>query len=171
MSSNEERAARFAAAVLQRRTELAKSQLDVWRSGGPSNSTLTTLENGRGELTNATAKKLDKALEWEPGSALRLWREGVEPTPKRRVASIKRPPAIDPSPGLPAGRSFEQLEDLVMDLNERVMALEYQVAVLTSPGAEAARDVGRRGSVRRVRDAQDQAGEPPVDDTDDMEPR
>lgn len=36
---------------------------------------------------------------------------------------------------------------------------------------EAARDVGRPGTVRRIRDKQDQAGEPLADDPDDMEPR
>lgn len=36
---------------------------------------------------------------------------------------------------------------------------------------EAARDVGREGSVTRVRRQQDQAGEPLTDDPNDMEPR
>lgn len=36
---------------------------------------------------------------------------------------------------------------------------------------EAARDVGRPGTVRRIREEQDQAGAPPADDPDDMEPR
>lgn len=36
---------------------------------------------------------------------------------------------------------------------------------------EAARDVGREGSVAKARRKQDQSGEPPTDDPDDMEPR
>lgn len=77
MSSN---AQRLADAVLARRDELAKSQLEVWQAGGPSNTTLTTIENGLTEnLTNATAKKLDRGLEWTPGSARAVWLGG-EPT-------------------------------------------------------------------------------------------
>lgn len=37
--------------------------------------------------------------------------------------------------------------------------------------AQAARDVGRPGSVTKIRNQQDQAGEPQADDPDDMEPR
>lgn len=68
-------ATRLAIAVLERRTDLALSQLEVWQAGGPSNTTLTNIENGRIDtLTNATAKKLDAGLRWEPGTALGLWR-------------------------------------------------------------------------------------------------
>lgn len=71
----------LAEAVRQRREELDLTQLDVWLSGGPSNSTLTEIENARIEtLTRTTARKLDAALHWEAGSAKRVW-EGGEPTP------------------------------------------------------------------------------------------
>jgi len=67
-------AARLALAVMNRRHKLALSQMEVWGNGGPSNTLLTTIENGRLEkLTNATAKKLDKALEWEPGTSRQIW--------------------------------------------------------------------------------------------------
>lgn len=67
MSSN---AQRFGEYVKARRLELDLNQLEVSAAGGPSNSMLTTIENGRlGELTRATARKLDKGLQWEPGSA------------------------------------------------------------------------------------------------------
>ena len=67
--------------VVARRDELDLSQLDVWQSGGPSNTTLTEIENGRIEnLTRTTARKLDAGLRWEPGSAKRVW-EGGEPVP------------------------------------------------------------------------------------------
>lgn len=80
MSTNDPQA--FGAVVKARREELGLSQLDVWQSGGPSNTTLTTIENGRAaKLPPATAKKLDAALLWRPGSALRLWREGAPPVP------------------------------------------------------------------------------------------
>lgn len=68
-------ATRLALAVLARREHIAASQLEVWQNGGPSNTTLTNIENGRIEtLTNATAKKLDIGLRWEPGTALGIWR-------------------------------------------------------------------------------------------------
>jgi hypothetical protein len=78
MSTN---AAHLAEKVLQRRTDLDLSQIDVWRTGGPSNTTLTTIENGLlTNLTASTARKLDAGLLWEKGSARRVW-EGGEPTP------------------------------------------------------------------------------------------
>lgn len=78
MSTNAER---LAQRVRARRDELDLSQLDVWQAGGPSNTTLTEIENGRTErLTRTTARKLDAGLQWEPGSAKRIW-EGGEPRP------------------------------------------------------------------------------------------
>lgn len=78
MSTNAERLAHW---VRTRRADLDLSQLDVWQAGGPSNTTLTEIENGRVErLTRTTARKLDAGLRWEPGSAKRTW-EGGEPSP------------------------------------------------------------------------------------------
>lgn len=77
MSSNAER---LRDAVLARRTELDLTQLDVWQSGGPSNTTLTQIENGLTKtLTRTTAQKLDRALRWEKGSARAVW-NGESPT-------------------------------------------------------------------------------------------
>lgn len=74
-------AQRFGEVVLARRRELDLSQLDVWQAGGPSNTTLTEIENGRVHtLTRTTARKLDAGLHWEPGSARRVW-DGGEPIP------------------------------------------------------------------------------------------
>lgn len=74
MSTN---AQRFGEIVLARRVELDLNQLDVSAAGGPSNSTMTTIENGRlEELTRATAKKLDRGLRWQPGSARDTWNGG-----------------------------------------------------------------------------------------------
>lgn len=82
MSSNADRLAR---AVVQRRESLDVSQLTVWQAGGPSNTKLTEIENGRLEkLTASTARKLDQGLLWEPGSARRVW-EGGDP-----VALVRR---------------------------------------------------------------------------------
>lgn len=78
MSTN---ARRFGEIVLARRLELDMNQLDVYADGGPSNSTLTNIENGRLEdLSRSTARKLDKGLHWEPGSARSVW-DGGYPIP------------------------------------------------------------------------------------------
>ncbi len=78
MSSNSERLGK---AVLKRRNDLDLSQLDVHAGGGPSNTSLTKIENGLLEtLTRVTARKLDAGLQWEQGSAKAVW-NGGEPTP------------------------------------------------------------------------------------------
>lgn len=68
--------------VLRRRNdELDLSQMEVWQAGGPSNTTLTKIENGHLEkLERVTARRLDTGLRWEPGSARRVW-DGGEPKP------------------------------------------------------------------------------------------
>ena len=87
MSTN---AQRFGQIVLDRRLELDLSQLEVGEAGGPSNSTLTNIENGRLEkLERATAKKLDKGLRWESGSARVAW-QGGDPTPLMTAAPRAR---------------------------------------------------------------------------------
>jgi transcriptional regulator with XRE-family HTH domain len=76
------KAQRLAAAVLHRREELELTQLEVSFAGGPSNSTLTNIENGRAaSLPRSTARKLDAALKWEPGGARGVWEDGTEPVP------------------------------------------------------------------------------------------
>lgn len=75
--------------VRARREQLDLSQMDVWMSGGPSNTTLTEIENGRlTNLTRTTARKLDVGLKWEAGSAKAVW-EGGEPTPTLPGVSSK----------------------------------------------------------------------------------
>lgn len=89
MSSNTQR---LGEAVLARRHELELTQLEVWNSGGPSNTTLTTIENGQQtSLSRATARKLDKGLQWVEGSAKRVW-EGGDPVPLEAVAGV--PPEV-----------------------------------------------------------------------------
>lgn len=87
MSTNDGQAhQRLAHAVLSRRTELGFSQIDVWRRGGPSNTTLTNIENGRQErLSNTTARRLDKGLMWMPGSAMGIWTKAEPPEPIKTV--------------------------------------------------------------------------------------
>lgn len=74
-------AKRLRDAVLGRRHDLDATQLEIWQAGGPSNTTLGKIENAEiDNLTRTTARKLDKGLAWEPGSARRVW-EGGEATP------------------------------------------------------------------------------------------
>jgi hypothetical protein len=49
----------------------------VWRHGGPSNSTLTNLENGTTDrISPASLRKLDLGLRWTKGSAERVLNGG-----------------------------------------------------------------------------------------------
>lgn len=72
---------RLAEVVLARRQELRLSQREVLERGGPSNATMTQIENGMARNpSEATLRKLDHALMWEPGSARRVL-DGVDPIP------------------------------------------------------------------------------------------
>lgn len=86
--------------VAARREELGLSQIDVWHNGGPSNSTLTGIENGTAKsVSTSTMRKLDASLNWAPGSA-RVILLGEEPvaisTNKLTVGPVQ--PA-EPQPG------------------------------------------------------------------------
>lgn len=71
---------RLADAVRARRDALDLTQLDVHGRGGPSNSTLTSIENGAASsVSPATLRKLDAGLGWERGSARRVYLEGGDP--------------------------------------------------------------------------------------------
>ncbi|WP_411815538.1 helix-turn-helix domain-containing protein [Gordonia sp. SND2] len=79
--------ARLGAAIAERRRQLGLSQIEVWQRGGPSNSTLTRIENGLGDPpSSATLRKLDVALDWQSGSAARAL-DGGDP--------VARPQATD----------------------------------------------------------------------------
>jgi hypothetical protein len=95
MSSNP--AERFGRIVHERRVHLDFTQADVTKHGGPSNTKQTEIENGLlASLLPNMAKKLDRGLQWEPGSARRTWLGGG-PTPleaggtdvARRLAEIE----------------------------------------------------------------------------------
>lgn len=114
MSSNSQRLGEY---VLARRAALDVTQLDVWQAGGPSNTTLSDIENGRLEnLTRTTARKLDQGLGWVPGSARSVW-DGGEPL------------AIDPEPESGAATNAE--------LEARVIALEHILTGLFKPQEES----------------------------------
>lgn len=71
---------RFGDIVRERRQALRLSQEDVTARGGPSDTTLTKIENVEWNPTrpNETLRKLDVGLGWEPGSARRVL-DGGEP--------------------------------------------------------------------------------------------
>ncbi|MGE2733792.1 hypothetical protein [Mycolicibacterium vaccae] len=70
----------LAAAITARRMYLGRSQIDVWRNGGPANSTMTSLEGAESTtINNVTLKKLDTGLQWKPGTAIRVLREEIRP--------------------------------------------------------------------------------------------
>lgn len=70
----------LAAAVAGRRSHLGRSQLDSWRRGGPSNSTMTSIEKAASRsVTTATLKKLDMGLDWVPGTAIGVLRGEILP--------------------------------------------------------------------------------------------
>lgn len=75
MSSNAER---FGLIVRARREQLDLIQTEVTAAGGPSNTKMTEIEQGRlMDLSPLIAKKLDKGLRWESGSARRTWLGGT----------------------------------------------------------------------------------------------
>lgn len=95
MAKIEGAVARLGQAVEARRRYLGLSQIDVWQAGGPSNSTLTRIENGEGDAPSAaTLRKLDTALEWGAGTS----------------AAILA--GIDPDRVYRAGAAFDQIESL-----------------------------------------------------------
>ncbi|AZF98784.1 immunity repressor [Gordonia phage Maridalia] len=74
--------ARLGTLVRQRRAELGLTQKDVHQAGGPTDTTLTKIENGEWTPGNRknTLRKLDAGLSWTTGSAARVL-AGGEPTP------------------------------------------------------------------------------------------
>lgn len=86
----------LARCVSSRRAHLDLTQVQVWERGGPSNSTLTAIESARPPApSRSTLKKLDKALEWEDGSARRCLMGGV-PVELEHSHKVTWPPeAID----------------------------------------------------------------------------
>lgn len=98
-------AERLRDAVLRRRAELDISQAELTAAGGPSNSTMTAIENGRmDKLERVTARKLDRGLRWEPGSARAVFegtgeahpvREGMDPQAQADLRATILAAAVD----------------------------------------------------------------------------
>lgn len=67
----------LAQAISERRATLRMSQLAVYESGGPSNTTIALLERALGPLPRATTlRRLDIGLRWRPGSARDVLQSG-----------------------------------------------------------------------------------------------
>ncbi len=67
--------------VRERRAKLGMTQADVTAAGGPSDTTLTGIENGTAaSVSPATLRKLDRGLNWPPSSAKQLY-AGETPLP------------------------------------------------------------------------------------------
>jgi hypothetical protein len=77
----------LAAAVSERRRMIGRSQIEVWRNGGPSNSTMTSLETAASlSVAPSTLKKLDTGLVWVPDTAAKVIRGEVPPAAAARDA-------------------------------------------------------------------------------------
>jgi len=64
----------------ERRKELGLTYRDVWRRGGPADSTQADLENaGLGLVLPSNFRKVDRGLGWEPGTAASLFQTGKRP--------------------------------------------------------------------------------------------
>lgn len=59
-------------AVYDRRSQLGLTQDQVTKRGGPSDTTLTKIENATTTPSPSTLRKLDAGLAWTPGSARRV---------------------------------------------------------------------------------------------------
>lgn len=163
--------------VRTRRSELGLSQLDAHAAGGPSNTTLTAIENGQAAtISSGTLRKLDTALQWAPGSARRVL-EGGEPTQAPSSRPVAHVAAGDPESVLHAmlaqvpgsylvGELARRLDggDLkgdprVVDLLARQKDANDAEDAVLPPAALAARSLGRGGAAERARRAQDNDAE------------
>lgn len=79
---------RLAEAVHRRREELGLGQGDLIARGGPGVTTVGKIERSQIEKPqNATLKRLDDALAWEPGSARRVL-AGGDPAVRNATGSV-----------------------------------------------------------------------------------
>lgn len=71
----------FRDVVLARAEEIGlSSDARIVAAGGPSSSTLTKIRALSTDPRGDVLQRLDTALRWPAGSALRLWRDGVAPS-------------------------------------------------------------------------------------------
>lgn len=146
-------------AVNSRRAFLGRSQLEVWRAGGPANSTLTSVE-GAVSLTikPSTLRKLDVGLDWQAGTAIGILKGEINPTAAgrshdydftfstpNRNAYVPEHPAVDNTDDeIDELDAVENLVALVAQGWRQARVLADAVAAVPNPADEllaAARDV------------------------------
>ncbi|MGW2666101.1 hypothetical protein ACWCW7_34540 [Nocardia tengchongensis] len=144
--------ARLGQLALNRRLELGLSQVTVAKAGGPSDTTLTSLEAGTlSKVRPATLSKLDAGLRWVPGSAAAILR-GEDPTPlpeyenpeqRRDIAAARRPEEqdwVDPLGGIHVAMVPDQLSsERINQLLVVIADLDVQTRGLTESEDPAVR--------------------------------
>ncbi len=110
----------LATAVSRRRTYVGRSQIEVWRAGGPSNSTMTSLEHAASRsVTRSTLTKLDLGLAWVPDTAAKVLRGEITATAAVRDPRFDARPRSEDDPA-PMAETRVATHD---DVAERVAAL------------------------------------------------
>lgn len=142
--------ARLGQLALHRRLELGLSQASVAKAGGPSDTTLTSLEAGAlSKVRPATLSKLDAGLRWIPGSAAAVLR-GEDPSPlpeyespERHRDTARRPEEqdwVDPLGGIHVALVPDQLtSERINQLLVVIADLDVQTRGLTESDDPAVR--------------------------------
>jgi|GEM_PF-2331623 len=130
---------RLGDAVSRRRQQLGLSQRALWKAGGPSNSTLTGIENGVADrVSPKTLGNLDRSLQWEPGSAKTVL-DGGDPTPlPAQVPDGTFPHSVQDQLAHTEARKVPRYPDALSDS----MVGAYQS--LAQPFREAMEETGRK---------------------------
>jgi transcriptional regulator with XRE-family HTH domain len=118
---------RFGRLVESRRRELGLSHRDVSEAGGPTTVTFSKIERGRTPKPGLkTFAKLDKALRWKPGSAVRTF-EGADPEPLEG-AKRRRTPTLGDRPILATEDAVTLRTDVVAELIDAATQMDPIVA-------------------------------------------
>lgn len=168
MSSQREK---FRDVVLARAEELGlTSDARIVAAGGPSTSTMTKIRALGTDPRGDVLQRLDSAMRWPTGSALRLWRDGVAPsiTATSSLEDFTDVELVDE-----LARRIRQREDVGIDDSSAAtrQAPGSGATVTQFPSAEAldptlpddvaARDEGQPSKTQLARERQDKETEGP----------
>lgn len=135
--------------VVKRRAELGLSRAATAKLAGVDPKTLQSLERDERWPHDTNRVKIERALQWAPGS-LDALRDGGEPTELQQPAAApavdKRPPRVD-STAEEAARGVTELRQSIRDLDHLPAYVQRVVldrAVKELPRAIAALDAERR---------------------------